>query len=106
MRTRKGRALASLACGLSLVLGGTAAAASEWWMLQQTDKGRECAEPIELRGIHLTPDVLMEHHRQCRLMEETPSLDLEAVMVDCKGDIDRVFIFTRSKAECERLIAD
>ena len=35
-----------------------------------------------------------------------PSLDLETAMVNCEGDIDRVFVFTRTKAGCERLAKD
>lgn len=82
------------------------AGAAEWWMLQQTDQGRECGPPIEAEGVTLTPDELMKRYPECKLMEETPSLDLEAVMVNCEGDIDRVFVFTRTKAGCERLAED
>lgn len=96
----------SLVIGTALMFGSAANAAPEWWMVQQTEQGRECAEPIELEGERLTPDVLMRHHRECKLMDDTPSLDLETVMVTCAGDIGRVFIFTRSRAACERLVAD
>lgn len=81
----------------------TDAGAADWWMLQQTETGRECSPPIEADGIKLTPDVLMKQHSECKLMDETPSLDLETVMVNCEGDIGRVFIFSKSKASCERL---
>lgn len=75
-------------------------------MLQQTEAGRECGPPIEAEGVTLTPDELMKRYPECKLMEETPSLDLEAVMVNCEGDIGRVFVFTKSKAGCERLTED
>lgn len=39
-------------------------------------------------------------------MNETPSLNLEAVMINCEGRIGRMFVFTRSKAGCQRLIAE
>jgi len=78
-------------------------AAAEWWMLQQTESGRECGPPIEAEGTVLTPDVLIQKFPECKLMDETPSLDLESVMVNCEGDIGRVFIFTKSKAGCDRL---
>jgi hypothetical protein len=92
--------------GVILLLAASEAGAGEWWMLQQTDSGRECGPPIEAEGITLTPDVLMQHYPECKLMAETPSLDLQAVMVNCAGDIGRVFVFTRSRAGCERLKAD
>ena len=99
------RGLACLAAAFPLLVSPGAGAA-EWWMLQQTESGRECGRPIEAEGITLTPDVLMTQHPECKLMDETPSLDLDAVMVNCEGDIDRVFVFTRSKAGCERLAED
>ncbi len=36
-------------------------------MLQQTEKGRECAPPIEADGMTLTPDVLMKQYPECKL---------------------------------------
>jgi hypothetical protein len=103
-RTRRA-AFAMLAAGLAL-LAAPGARAAEWWMLQQTDKGRECGPPIEAEGVTLTPDELMRLYPECKLMSETPSLDLEAVMVNCTGDIERVFVFTKTKAGCERLAAE
>ncbi|WP_295557954.1 hypothetical protein [uncultured Hyphomicrobium sp.] len=97
--------LSGLICGLT-VLAASEAGAAEWWMLQQTEAGRECGPPIEAEGVTLTPDVLMKQYPECKLMAETPSLDLEAVMVNCEGDIGRVFVFTKSKAGCERLAKD
>jgi hypothetical protein len=99
------RGLPCLVAGLSL-LAASGAAAAEWWMLQQTDSGRECGPPIAAEGVTLTPDVLMKQYPECKLMDETPSLDLETAMVNCEGDIDRVFVFTRTKAGCERLAKD
>ena len=95
----------ALLAGLALAAPSlsSAAQAAEWWMLQQTENGRECAPPIETEGVKLTPDVLMKQHPECKLMDETPSLDLHTVMVNCEGDIGRVFIFTQTKAGCERL---
>jgi len=105
MRTEWGRtARAVVACASLLVPGSLSAA--EWWMLQQTETGRTCGPPIEAEGTVLTPDVLMQKFPECKLMDETPSLDLESVMVNCEGDIGRVFIFTKSKAGCERLTSD
>lgn len=97
--------LSGSAAGLCLLVASQAGAA-DWWMLQQTDTGRECGPPIEAEGVKLTPDVLMKQYSECKLMAETPSLDLEAVMVNCEGDIGRVFVFTKSKAGCERLAKD
>jgi hypothetical protein len=107
MRTAIGRdakraAVAALLC----VLTASQAGAAEWWMLQQTEKGRECGPPIEAEGVTLTPDELMKRYPECKLMAETPSLDLDAVMVNCEGDIGRVFVFTKTKAGCEHLAAD
>ena len=96
----------SLVVGAAFMFGSAAIAAPEWWMVQQTEQSRECVEPIELEGEMLTPDVLMKHHRECKLTEDTPPLDLETVMVKCDGDIGRMFVFTRSRAACERLVAD
>lgn len=98
-RTVRPAALAVAFC----VLLAPQARAGDWWMLQQTEKGRECSPPIEADGMTLTPDVLMKQYPECKLMAETPSLDLETVMVNCEGDIGRVFIFSKSKAACERL---
>lgn len=106
MTTRTIRGLSCLAGALALLAHAQATAAAEWWMLQQTESGRECGPPIEADGMTLTPDVLMRQYPECKLMDETPSLDLQAVMVNCGGDIDRVFVFTRSKAGCERLTKD
>lgn len=97
--------LSVLVAGLSLLCASRAGAA-EWWMLQQTEAGRECGPPVEADGVTLTPDELMKRYPECKLMDETPSLDLQAVMVNCEGDIGRVFVFTRSKAGCERLAED
>lgn len=95
------------ALGLAIALAApTETRAEDWWMLQQTEAGRECAPPIVVEGVTLTPEELMKQHGECKLMEETPSLDAEVAMVNCEGDIGRVFVFTKSKAACERLIAD
>lgn len=103
--TMTGRAVSGLAMAMAVLMPSRSGAA-EWWMLQQTENGRECAPPIEVEGVVLTPEELMRQHPECKLMDETPSLALEAVMVNCEGDIGRVFVFTKSKAGCERLAAD
>lgn len=101
------RGLSRLIAGFALLAASALPAwAAEWWMLQQTDAGRECGPPIEAEGVTLTPDELMKRYPECKLLPETPSLDLEAVMVNCEGDIGRVFVFTKSKAGCERLAAE
>ncbi|MGE0025118.1 MAG: hypothetical protein AB7S70_15975 [Hyphomicrobium sp.] len=94
--------LSLLAAGLGVAVASPAVAV-EWWMLQRTEAGQECGLPIEAEGVTLTPDELMKRYPECKLMAETPSLDLQAVMVNCEGDIGRVFVFTRTKAGCERL---
>lgn len=105
MTARSRPILSSLIAGLAL-LSIAPAGAADWWMLQQTDTGRACGPPVEAEGVTLTPEELMKRYPECKLMAETPSLDLEAVMVNCEGDIGRVFVFTKTKAGCERLAAD
>ena len=96
---------AGMAAGLGLLLARPAVA-SEWWMLQQTETGRVCAPSLEVDGLALTPRAILADHPECKLMDETPSPDMDAVMINCEGRIGRVFVFTRSKAGCERLIAE
>jgi hypothetical protein len=105
MQRLSGCGLAGL-IGTVCLLGSAPAGAAEWWMLQQTEAGRECGPPIEADGAVLTPDELLKRFPECKLMDETPTLDLESVMVNCEGDIGRVFVFTKSKAACERLAND
>ena len=107
MTRLSGRGLSKPIAVIALVVASALpAGAAEWWMLQQTDAGRECGPPVEAEGVTLTPDELMKRYPECKLLPETPSLDLEAVMVNCEGDIERVFVFTKSKAGCERLAAE
>ncbi|MBN8912626.1 MAG: hypothetical protein J0H65_11340 [Rhizobiales bacterium] len=87
-----------------LCLLAVPAEAADWWMLQQSEEGRQCGPPLEADGVALTPEELLKRHPECKLMEETPSLDLEAVMVNCEGDIGQVFVFTKSKATCEGML--
>lgn len=105
MVSSQGLKRTALLAAVAFVLSHPAGAA-DWWMLQQTETGRECGAPIEAEGVVLTPNELMKRYPECKLMEETPSLDLETVMVNCEGDIDRVFVFTKTKAGCERLAKD
>lgn len=88
----------------ALCLFAAPAQAADWWMLQQSEDGRQCGPPLEAEGVALTPEELMKRYPECKLMEETPSLDLESVMVNCEGDIGQVFVFTKSKAACERML--
>ena len=107
MTKSSSRVLSRLIAGTALLtVSALPAQAVEWWMLQQTEAGKECGPPIEAEGVTLTPDELMKRYPECKLMDETPSLDLDAVMVNCEGDIGRVFVFTKSKAGCERLAED
>ena len=82
------------------------AAADDWWMLKKTDEGRECGPPLEADGVVLTPDEILKRFDECKLMDETPSLDLKNVMVSCEGNLNQVFIFSRSKEGCEALAKD
>jgi hypothetical protein len=56
------------------------AISAEWWMLQNTDDGRQCGPPLEADGVVLTPDEILNRFEECKLMDETPSLDLQNVM--------------------------
>lgn len=105
MQRISGYGLAGLMSAVCFFVSAPASAA-DWWMLQQTEAGRECGPPIEADGAVLTPDELLKRFPECKLMDETPSLDLESVMVNCEGDIGRVFVFTKTKAACERLAND
>jgi hypothetical protein len=40
---------------------------------------------------------------ECKLMDETPSLDLKNVMVACEGNLNQVFIFSKTKEGCEAI---
>ncbi|AHB49868.1 hypothetical protein W911_02815 [Hyphomicrobium nitrativorans NL23] len=102
---RRALSSAGVAAGLGLFMAAPAAAA-EWWMLHQTETGRVCAPSLEVDGVALTPRAILADHPECKLTNETPSQDLDTVMINCEGRIGRVFVFTRSKAACERLIAE
>ena len=79
------------------------AMSADWWMLQNTDDGRQCGPPLEADGVVLTPDEILNRFEECKLMDETPSLDLQNVMVACEGSLNQVFIFTKTKEGCEAL---
>ena len=79
------------------------AMSAEWWMLQNTDDGRQCGPPLEADGVVLTPEEILKRFEECKLMDETPSLELNNVMVACEGDLKQVFIFTKTKEGCEAL---
>jgi hypothetical protein len=82
------------------------AAAAEWWMLQNTDDGRQCGPPLEADGVVLTPDAILKRFEECKLSDETPTLDLNTVMVACEGSLNQVFIFTKTKESCEERAKD
>ena len=85
------------------LLGPAAYAAEEWWMLQNSDDGAQCGPPLEADGVVLTPGEILKRFDECKLMDETPSLDLKNVMVACEGNLNQVFIFTKTKEGCEKL---
>jgi hypothetical protein len=103
MRTFGVRAAIAVAF-ISLASG--IAVADDWWMLKKTDEGRECGPPLEADGVVLTPDEILNRFDECKLMDETPSLDLKNVMINCEGNLNQVFIFSRSKDGCEALAKD
>lgn len=73
-------------------------------MLGKDDQGKsQCGPPLEGDGFVLTPDEILNRFDECKLMDETPSLDLKNVMVACEGNLNQVFIFSRSKEGCEDL---
>jgi hypothetical protein len=83
------------------------AAADDWWMLKNTDEGRVCGPPLEADdGVVLTPGEILNRFEECKLMDETPSLKLNNVMVNCAGNLNRVFIFSKTKEGCEALAKD
>ena len=85
------------------LLGPAAYAAEEWWMLQNSDDGAQCGPPLEADGVVLTPGEILKRFEECKLMDETPSLDLKNVMVACEGNLNQVFIFSKTKEGCESL---
>jgi hypothetical protein len=94
---------AALAIGL-FCAAVEGAAADDCWMLKNTEQGRECGPPLEADGVVLTP--ILNRFEECKLMDETPSLQLNNVMVNCGGNLDRVFIFSKTKEGCEALPKD
>jgi len=80
-----------------------AAIAAEWWMLKNGEEGRTCGAPLEADGVVLKPDEILNRLEDCKLMDDTPSLDLNNVMVECGGNLNQVFIFTKTKDSCEAL---
>jgi hypothetical protein len=82
------------------------AAADDWWMLKNTDEGRLCGPPLEADGVVLTPGEILNRFEDCKLMDETPSLELNNVMVNCAGNLNQVFIFSKTKEGCEALAKD
>ena len=85
------------------LLGPAGYAAEEWWMLQNSDDSAQCGPPLEADGVVLTPGEILKRFEECKLMDETPSLDLKNVMVACEGNLNQVFIFSKTKEGCEGL---
>ena len=94
------------AVAVAIVVVSMQPAAAEWWMLQNTDDGRQCGPPLEADGVVLTPDAILKRFDECKLDDETPTLDLNTVMVTCEGSLNQVFVFTRTKESCEELAKD
>jgi hypothetical protein len=93
----------ALIAALALLPAG-ASAEQEWWMLGKDDEGKsQCGPPLEADGVVLTPGEILKRFEECKLMDETPSLDLKNVMVACEGNLNQVFIFSKSKDSCEEL---
>jgi hypothetical protein len=87
-----------VALALGLVCAAVeGAAADDWWMLKNTEQGRECGPPIEGDAVVLTPGEILNCFAECKLMDETPSLELNNVMVNCGGNLDRVLIFSKTQ---------
>ncbi len=80
-----------------------AAHAGDWWMLRNADDGPQCGPPLEADGVVLTPEELMKRFPECKLMEETPSLELNSIMLNCEGNIGQVFIFSKTEEGCKSL---
>ena len=94
------------AVAVAIVVVSMQPAAAEWWMLQNTDDGRQCGPPLEADGVVLTPDAILKRFEECKLSDETPTLDLNTVMVACEGSLSQFFIFTKTKESCEALAKD
>jgi hypothetical protein len=96
-----------VALALGLVCAAVeGAAADDRWMLKNTEQGRECGPPLEADGVVLTLGEILNRFEECKLMDETPSLELNNVVVNCGGNLDRVFIFSKTKEGCEALAKD
>ena len=90
--------------GALVLLPVGASADQEWWMLSKDDEGKsQCGAPMEADGVVLTPGEILNRFEECKLMDETPSLDLKNVMVACEGNLNQVFIFSKTQESCEEL---
>ena len=68
-----------------------------------TTTSRRCGPPLETKaGVVLTPDVILKRFEECKLMDETPSLELDSVIVACEGNLDQVFFVAETEG-CEAL---
>jgi hypothetical protein len=91
---------------IAALAAAPAAWAGDWWMLQKTDEGSQCGPPLEADGVVLTPEELMQRFPECKLLPDTPSLDLDSIFLNCEGNIGQVFIFTKTKEGCEKVAKD
>ncbi len=41
------------------------AISADWWMLQNSDDGRQCGPPLEADGVVLTPDEILKRFDEC-----------------------------------------
>jgi hypothetical protein len=60
---------AALALGL-VCAAVEGAAADDWWMLKNTEQGRECGPPLEADGVVLTPGEILNRFEECKLMDQ------------------------------------
>ena len=59
-----------------VLLAPSASAEEEWWMLRKDDDGKsQCGPPLEADGVVLTPGEILDRFEECKLMDETPSLE-------------------------------
>lgn len=88
----------------TLSVGIASAAAEEWWMVNRSSDGKmACVAPLQHQGSKLTPPYLVKNIKGCSLSKETPSMSNNVVMVNCAGNIGRVFIFANSLKSCDAL---
>ncbi len=73
------------------------------WDGKDDEGNSQCGPPLEADGVVLTPDEILKRFDECKLMDETPSLDLKNVMISCEGNLNSVFIFSKTQESCEAI---